>query len=245
MIRIAICDDDAKIGAELERILQDTFTRLEVESNIQVFISGGELIQSLESGAHYDLLFLDIEFAQEDINGVEIGRLIRETHHNNTTAIVYISWEKSYSMQLFDIRPLHFLIKPLEPEKVAQVVNTYLQISRHTSKEFSYKKGHNTFKLPLKDIIYFESLERKIVIHLADGRKEEFYGSLKRIYSEQLKKLDVLFIHAAYIVNYDYISVVKYDQVLLADSATPLPISPNRRREVRETYLSIMKRRRP
>jgi len=32
-----------------------------------------------------------------------------------------------------------------------------------------------------------------MILHLADGRKEEFYGSLKNEYEEQLKKFDFLF----------------------------------------------------
>ena len=244
MVYVAICDDETKIGAELERTLIGIFNRLKVECEIDVFFAGDELRRKMEAGMHYDLIFLDIEFAKDGINGVEVGRLIRDTHHNHMVSIVYISWEKNYAMQLFEIRPMDFLIKPLEYEKVEQAIRTYLKIAGLWSGAFTYKKGHNICKIHTKNIIYLESSDRKLILHLADGRKEEFYGSLKEAYNEQLHRFDFLFIHASYVVNYDYIAAVKYNQLFLTESQIPLPISPNRRSDIRERYYEIMKKRR-
>ena len=244
MVYIAICDDETKIGAELERILIDIFNQLKVECEIDVFFTGDELRLKMEAGVHYDLIFLDIEFARGEINGVEVGRLIRETHQNYIVSIVYISWEKKYAMQLFEIRPMDFLIKPLVCEKVEQTVRIYLRIVGLWSGEFTYKKGHNTCKVQAKNIIYLESSDRKLILHLADGRKEEFYGSLKEAFNEQLQRFDFIFIHASYVVNYDYITAVKYNQLLLTENQISLPISPNKRNEARERYYEIMKKRR-
>jgi DNA-binding LytR/AlgR family response regulator len=96
----------------------------------------------------------------------------------------------------------------------------------------------------IKDIVYLESTKRKITLHLTDGRKTEFYGTLKEIYQQQLQKFDFLLIHASFAVNYDYISALKYDEVVLADGVTTLPVSRNKRNEVREAYYAIVERRR-
>ena len=241
---VAICDDEKRICAELERALMDILGKMNVKYEIDVYFTGEELCAKMEAGAHYNLIFLDIEFAKNAINGIEIGRHIREAHCNNMVSIVYISWEMKYSMQLFDIRPLNFLIKPLDHKKVGQVIKTYLNISALWSEDFTYKIGHDTYKVYIKDIIYIQSVKRKLILHLADGRKEEFYGTLKDVYQEQLQRFDFLFIHAAYIVNYDYIAAVKFDELILMDSTLALPISQPRRKEVRETYYDIMEKRR-
>ena len=243
MVLIAICDDEVTIGAELERALMEIFAQQKIACEIDVFFAGEDLCRKMESGTHYDLIFLDIEFAKDEINGVEVGRLIRDQHQNHLTSIVYISWERKYALDLFDIQPLNFLIKPLAHGKIREVIRKYLKIAGLWAGEFTYKKGHDTFKVQIKDIIYLESRDRKLILHLADGRKEEFYGALKEVYNEQLQKFDFLFIHAAYVVNYDYVTAVKYNQLLLVGSETALPISPNRRNEVRNRYLEIMKKR--
>jgi len=243
MMYVAICDDETKIGAELECALIDIFDKLNVKYEIDVFFAGEELYKKMEAGEHYDLIFLDIEFAKNEINGVEVGRLIRDVHQNHLVAIVYISWEKTYALQLFDIQPLNFLVKPLNHEKIEDVVRKYLRIAGLWSGVFMYKVGHDTLKTQIKDIVYLESHGRKLVLHLADGKKEGFYGSIKAAYEEQLKRFDFLFIHNSYVVNYDYVTALKIDRVFLVNSATPLPISKHRRNEVRESYYEIMKRR--
>lgn len=240
---IAICDDEKKISAELESSLDDIFMKLGIKCNIEVFFGAKDLCRQIEAYNHFDLIFLDIELANDEINGIEVGQLIRETYENDVVQIVYISWEKRYSMQLFDMRPLNFLVKPLEYEKIEQVIKTYLKVTGETSAKFTFKKGHDTFKVLMKDIIYLENHRRKIIIHLADGRKESFYGSLKKVYSEQLEKNDFLFIHASYVINYDYIAVVKYNQVILEGGASPLPISHNKRNDIREKYYTILRSR--
>ena len=241
---IAICDDEKRIGAELESALLDMLSRRNIQCEIDVYFTGEALCAKMESGAHYNLIFLDIEFAKNAINGVEVGRRIREAHRNDMVSIVYISWEMKYSMQLFDIRPLNFLIKPLDYVKVENVVKTYLNIAGLWSRDFTYKIGHSIYTVPMKDIVYLQSENRKLILYLADGRKEAFYGTLKEAYQEQLQKFDFLLIHASYAVNYDYIAAAKYKEVILTNGRCPLPISKPRRAEIREAYCAIMEKRR-
>jgi len=240
---VAICDDEKRMCTELECALIDMLGKQNIKCEIDIYYTGEALCAKMEEGAHYDLIFLDIEFAKNAINGVEIGRLIREAYRNELTAIVYISWEMKYSMQLFDIRPLNFLIKPLDYVKVEQTVATYLKIAGLWAGAFSYKIGHNTHKVQVKDIVYLQSDKRKLILHLADGRKEAFYGTLKDVYQEQLQRFDFIFIHASCIVNYDYIAVAKYDEMILVDGKISLPISQPKRKEVKEAYYEIMERR--
>jgi len=244
MVMVAVCDDEKEIAAELEQALIAIFGNLAVMHEIDLFFSAEDLCRKLEAGARYDLLFLDIEFAKDEINGVEAGRLIREAQHNNLISIVYISWQIRYAMELFEIRPMNFLTKPLLYEKIEQTVKTHLTISGISCGVFTWQKGRDTLKAQVKDIIYLENHERKITIYFSDGRRDDFYGTLKEVYNEQLKNFDFLYIHASFLVNYDYVTVAKYDHMLVKGSLVPLPISQNRRVEIREQYASIMKRRR-
>jgi len=244
MITAAICDDDIKICAELESALGGIFDGMQVEYEIEVYFTCAALCRSMESGSHYDLIFLDIEFAEDEINGVEAGRLIREAQQNHMVSIVYISQVRDYSLQLFEIRPLNFLIKPLKREAIEKTVSTFLKITKLWEGEFSYSVGRDTHKIKLSDVIYLESRDRKVILHLTRGKTAEFYASLKEIYQDQLKEYDFLFIHASYAVNFDHISAIRYDRLFLADGEAPLPISQGRRNEIRERFSAIMKRRR-
>jgi len=245
MIKVAVCDDEKETTAELELALADIFDGLCVGHEIDGFLSVSDLRGALKAGTRYDLIFLDIAFSENEINGVEMGWLIREVLKDNTVSIVYISWVERYAMHLFKIRPMDFLIKPLTREKIEKTVETYLKIAAPFGGEkFVYKKGHTTHSVQTKDIVYLEAYDRKIVIHLCDGTKNDFYGSLKDVYEEQLKERDFLFIHASFAVNYDYVTEINYSDLHIAGSPPSLPVSQSRRNEVRKRYTAIMRRRR-
>ena len=244
MVKIALCDDDTAICMELEWIITDFFDNIQIDFCIDIYNSSEDLVRKMGAGSFYDLIFLDIVFPDNKINGVEVGRSIREFQQNHMVSIVFISREKDYVFDLFEIHPLNFLIKPFTRSDVEKTIETYLLITESLTGDFSYTSGHNNVKVKVKDIMYLESNGRKLILHLSNGKKEEFYGSIKDVYREQLSKFDFLFIHASYIVNFDYISKISYDRLLITDKEIPLPISQRKRNETREKYHTIMKRRR-
>ena len=244
MTRIAICDDETRICAQLESDVTGTLTMLKVAHETDVYYTGDKFYAQVKAGEQYDLVFMDINFASQEVDGVEVGRRVRELLKNNTVEIVFISWEKNHAMRLFEIRPFNFLTKPLDKAKIEHVLRTYLEVQQHKVDEFIYKKGHDTCRAKLKNIIYLENHGRKITIYMTGGNRDEFYGSLKELYTEQLEMKDFLFIHASYVVNYDYVAVARLSEMQLEGVPKPLPISKSRQNDVRELYMSIIRRRR-
>ncbi|MCL2232553.1 MAG: LytTR family DNA-binding domain-containing protein [Treponema sp.] len=243
MFKIAVCDDEVKIAAALERDLGDILDALKTAREITVFHSAADMCRALEGGARFDLIFLDINFAENEINGVEAARIIRG-EGDDRTSIVYISWENRRAAELSKTRPIEYLLKPLELKAVEDVVKTFLRLAALTAEAlFHYRKNGNGLSARIRDIVYFESRKRKIIMHLRGGREEEFYGTLKEIREGQLKGRDFLFAHASYLVNYDYVRAINYKGMLVAGREAPLPISQDKRSEVREQYLEITDRR--
>jgi len=240
MLKIAIVDDKINICFQVEEYIEKVCSELNLNVEVDVYESGETLLKALsQQGLCYDLIFLDIEL--KTTTGIKVGKVIRDEYNDEFTQIVYISWKADYAVELFDINPFNFLIKPLNYEKINKVIRRYLKISGFWSDVFTYKYGHDTFKIKLKDIKYFKSDGRKIMIYLKD-KIEEYYDSLDRIYSEQLIKYDFLFIHKSYIVNYDCVSEFGYERLVLNDK-TVLPIGRTRRKEVIRRQSEIEKRR--
>ena len=241
MVRIAVCDDEKGTVAELERSLADIFAGRKMAHKTDCFYSANELCRALESGKRYDLIFLDIMFAENEMSGVELGRFIREQEDNHVS-IVYISWEQQEVRPLIKTNPLDFLTKPLTIEKIEEAVQAYLHRAAPVAL-FTWKKARTTYSVPIKDIVYFESRKREILICRADGTKDSFYGRLKELYDDQLKNFDFLFSHASYLVNYDYVASAEYNYLHLSGGES-LPISQNRRKEIRDLYFAISQQRR-
>lgn len=234
MYRIAIVDDEQVICSQLEKIILEYQKQLTIKMEISVFLSGEELCAALDDGMEIDLLFLDIELYE--INGIEVSKKIREQMQNHQMQIVFISAKEKYALDLFAVQPFNFLLKPLKPEVIIKNLDLVLSIAQKQASSFVYKAGTESRKLPLKDIIYLESDNRKVIIHTRTG-EDEFYGKLEDIYAK-LATQRFLFIHKSIIVNYNYVAKFSYNDVLLLNGKT-LPISQSRRPEIRQQVTEL------
>ncbi|MDF2612133.1 MAG: two-component response regulator [Lachnospiraceae bacterium] len=213
MYHIAVCDD---------------------EKIICLFYTGEELYRFLREDGYYDMIFLDIEL--ELLNGVQVGLKIREELKNEGIHIVYISANKNYAMDLFKVRPMDFLLKPLDEEKVKEVIKKGMELSNKYLQYFNFKQGHNNKKRLLKDILYFESIDRQIKMITID---EEiiFYGSLAEIYAK-LEGYHFFYIHKSFLVNYVHVIEFNYEYITMSNKVI-LPISQSKRKNVRMIQLKF------
>ncbi len=234
-LQIGICDDETQIQFMIEEFLGQILKEKDIEADIECYGSGEELCKSYEKGM-FDLIFLDIEY--QGMNGVEIGRFIREEKEDDEVEIAYISGETKYAMELFEYQPINFLVKPMKKSDVNHVVEKY--ILRHQQKDnvFQYKIGGDIYQVALSDIVYFSSSARKVTIHKRDG-EAQFYGSLEQIYS-RVKGKRFLYVHKSYIVNYNCIRKMEYEQVTLNDKSI-IPISQSRRTAIRKQFFELKK----
>ena len=235
--RIGICDDEYSICKEVSQYVNNYFAECEDYADVYMWESGDSLIKDLEGGTVLDILFLDIELPK--INGIEVGKYIREKLNNEIVQIAYISAKTEYAMELFDYRPINFLQKPLDKEKVLKVIDKYMILREQDNYIFSYKKNREFFDIPMSEIMYFESSYRKVKVYMRNG-EDEFYDSLDKVY-KKLKAKNFLFIHKSIIVNYNFIRKMAYEEVTLFDG-TVLPISQIRRKAIRKMYMEIRRK---
>ncbi|WP_066715886.1 LytR/AlgR family response regulator transcription factor [Clostridium sp. Marseille-P299] len=236
MFRVAICDDEQAICSQIENIIlnfqKEVFDKIDVE----VFYSGEELCRFILNEHKFDVIFLDIELKQ--MNGVDLGRRIREEMHDEVTQLIYISAKQSYAMDLFQTRPLNFLIKPICKEKISKTLKLAMQLSSRCNLFFEFHVGKIYYRVPYKEIIYFESDDKKIRIISID-KTYEFYGKLADI-KKGVPNKDFLLIHKSYLINYMYVSESQYDSIKFTNGVH-LPISQTYRKEVRDFLIKRRK----
>lgn len=232
MFKIAVCDDVASVCNELKTMIMDMKNDLICkEITIDTFYSGEALIDNIKEENLYDLIFLDIELGK--INGVEVGHIIRKQMEDYVTKIIYISSKDIYDRQLFDVQPLHFLKKPIDSKKVFDDIQLSMKISEKENRNFEFKSFRNTIKVPYRDILYFESRGRKVFL-VGTKNNYTFYGNIKDL-EEVLPKF---FIHPnrSYFVNYEFVTCFKFEELIMTDGNI-IPISRNKRKEIRELQL--------
>lgn len=235
MLRIAVVDDQNEICAQVEKMLMELSKEENIQVDIEVYYNGKQLCRALQE-IFYDLIFLDIEM--RDFSGIDVSNQIRKNMKNEATQIAYISGHEKYAIEIFDFDPLYFLPKPLSKEKIQKVFLKLIRRLNLKADTFSYKVGHDTYKVPLKDIIYFESENYQTAIYYflqGECKKDVFYGKLENI-DMQLSNYRFFRIHKSYLVNLLHVKEYRYDQLQMVTGIS-LPIAQSKRKEIRNELL--------
>lgn len=210
-MRIAICDDEISVQQILEEKVKGLFQYAVIEK----FTSGDDLIAS---GCKPDILFLDVQMPGK--NGIETAKCIRMD--NEDTIIIFITALDEYVYNAFDVGAFHYLIKPIEDMKFTEVIKKAVEqknklIFQKSEPEEPFiiiKYQSITRKILLKDIVYAEVFNRKIVLHMKN-ETIEYYGKLKEI--ESATKGTFFRTHRAYLVNLKYVTSYESGKVYMRD----------------------------
>ena len=237
MISITICDDEPGTCSDIENIILNYTHSHAIETVIEIFYSGETLYESMEKGYRTDLLFLDIQLFE--MNGVEVGKKIREQLGNEKISIIYISSKETYAMSLFQVRPFDFLVKPIREEELFRVIGELRELLKERKKIFEYTDTKGIHKISYDKILYFYSLGKRV--HIVTSEKEyEYRGKLKDV--ADVTEEYFLLIHKSYLINMEHVEHYEYDNVVMKDK-TRLSISKANRKKVRERLLQTEKKR--
>ena len=120
-MKIAVCDDDKLLTGEIDGQLQRIQQKMGISFETDIFFDGETLWEAIEKHGSYDIIYLDIEM--ENMDGITVARKIRE--QDPYTILLFVSSYDSYYEQLFEVEPLRFLRKPINPEKSILLI-TYI-----------------------------------------------------------------------------------------------------------------------
>ena len=238
MLRIAICDDDSKFTRKLETLVLQESQKLGIRADTDVFSDGKTLLKSFQNGDHYELIFIDIEM--EQVDGITAARRIREI--DRTVLLVYVSGYDKYLKELFEVEPFRFLSKPLNHAQFDRYFKEACKRINETEVFYQLTFNKEIRKISVKDIVYFESNNRIVYIHLKDGTNEYFYGKLNNVEKElAASRQYFLRIHQSFLVNYDYIIKMNFFNITInyARKKMELKISEDRQKEVRRQLCKI------
>ena len=227
MLNIAICDDDTAFSSQIEDIILSQCDEKKINAEIEVFTDGYYLLKSFKQGMSYNIIFLDIEM--EKLDGLATAREIRKI--DSSVLIIYISGFDDYLKELFEVEPFRFISKPLDKDRLIRYFDEAYKRVQDNEEYFQFSFNKELKKCPLRDIVYFESNNRTIYIHLYDGTTTYFYGS----------KFVFLRPHQSYYVNYHYIKKLNFYYLTLGfrDKDIELKISADRQKAIKAAVLEL------
>jgi DNA-binding LytR/AlgR family response regulator len=118
MIRALVVDDEEPARGEL-RYLLSAHPEVDVVGEAA---SAGEAL-ALAEKVRYDVVFLDVELP--GMTGLEVARLVLERSEH--PEVVFVTAHQRYAVDAFAVEAFDYLVKPVEPERLARVIERLSQ----------------------------------------------------------------------------------------------------------------------
>ena len=237
MYSAAICEDNKLSLEYISSKIKNEFIRLGCNLDIENYIDGLQLLDSVESGKTYDLLFLDI--AIPSLNGIDLCKKLKSLY--DKSMVIFISNKEDLVFQTFEVRVFRFVRKNhfnKELQKMAEDILLELRKSDGDSVQtFETRKG-DTYSFNLKGILYVEAFGKQCCVVTDKDKKFVKYSFTD--FEKLLADYNFIKVHRSYIINYRFIYAIKNDCVILNNNQQ-IPISRKRLKDVKSEYIKLIK----
>lgn len=164
-MRIAIVDDLAAERASLKDRLVRQLHRRNVQADILEYGSGEDFLAAARAQP-FTAAFLDICMA--GMTGMEAARQLRKT--DTGCLLVFTTTSADYALEGFQVRALHYLVKPFTEEDIDALMQELLARIPQPDRCMELKADGCGIRLRYQDIVYAEHFAHVIYVHTAVQR---------------------------------------------------------------------------
>lgn len=170
-----------------------------------------------------DLIFLDIQMPE--MTGLQFVSTLK-----NPPAIILTTAFRDYAPEAFDLNVVDYLLKPISFERLLKSVNKFfdrelvkesssVSISHEEDRSIHIKADRKIHKVRESEILYIESLDDYVKIHLKDVIliTRENISTLE----EKLPHPPFVRIHRSFIVNSKWVKIISSDGIEINSKALP------------------------
>lgn len=231
-MRIIICDDSIIEAEKTKEVLISN--QLADEADITIFLPDDLRDEIERKSLSCDIAIMDIEFDAIPYNGINLSASINELLPSSQ--IIYLTNILEFAPDVYETKHCYFVLKSNMDLMLPRAVNKAVNIIQK-SKEDAVMEivcDGSRVLIPQHDIIYVERVQRKLTIH-TEKSDYSFYSSLKKF----LSQANSMFVrcHEAFVVNLDYVNVVKKDVVQM-EGGRELPIGISFEKNFRTRYMN-------
>ncbi|MBD5524747.1 MAG: response regulator transcription factor [Lachnospiraceae bacterium] len=207
-MRIAICDDDVRGRERIRTLLEKEFSQAQTRE----FDSGMKLLENVEEGWQPDIVLLDI--AMEGMDGMETARRLKE---RSDAILIFVTGVKEQVFQAFDVGAFHYLMKPVDHNKMTDVLKRAAQEveKRQAAPRYLLIKSEGSHRrVPVEDILYVENSGRKVILHMKTGCLEyyERMNHLEEVLGEGFYRC-----HRGYLVALSAVDGYDHDSIIVGN----------------------------
>ena len=213
---IAVCDDNPTDSAYVRSLLDFWAKERKISIQAETFPSSEAFLFRYAEDKTFDFLLLDIEMGSMD--GVTLAKRVRR--EDQALQIIFITGYSDYLADGYDVSALHYLLKPVNQEKLSSVLDKGIEKLRQRGRFLNLELSGELVRIPLCEIRYLEVRQNYVTVH---GKKDY---TMKRPLRDFEKELDTSFhrVGRSIIVNLSFIRrVTKTEIHLLEGTVLSLP----------------------
>lgn len=230
-MRIAICDDQMEQLQQLRKMILGW----EGENTVVACFDNGDSLMQAHSLSPFDLIILDVLMPL--LNGMETARELRQS--DKTVKLVFLTSSAEFAIDAFAVKASNYLLKPVKPQTLYDCLNEIAEELRISAKRICIKGIHAQHQIPVAEIEYVESQNKRILFVLSGG-KTILSGEPLYSYEEKLTLEDGFFkCCRSFIVNIHRIDTFTAKEIR-TQSGARIPISRNFQREFENAYFSVL-----
>lgn len=214
-VKICICDDSSEERISINALVREWAQQSGTDVSVSEFPTAEAFLFEYEDLIP-DIVLLDIEMP--GMNGVELAKHLRK--ENKLIQIVFITGFSEYIAEGYEVAALHYLLKPISPEKLFLTLDRALEKQEIDGRKIVLETSVETVLLPIYEIRYIEVIKNYITVYA-----ESSY-TVRKTLKEIERELDERFLKVgrSYIVNLYFVSRVTRSEIFLRGSGSvPLP----------------------
>ena len=237
MLKIAYCDDRENDRDKIMYALTQIEERWKEEFELFSFSSGESLYVSIAKN-HYDIILLDI--LMDGIDGIETATRLRSM--GDESLIIFISNYDKRVKELFGYRTIGFLDKPVDTSKLEKLLSdACIVLNKDSANMFTFNVGGSLQYIPTKDIVYFESMRNKIIIHTLK-KDLMYYDTLSSVWQKVEPTGQFVMTHRSFIFNLDY-AFIKSNKITIRNRNEVFTIGKTYKVEAQKKYVRYLEKR--
>ena len=229
-IKIILCDDDPAFLKALHGDIERTFSRLNMEAVITSFNSPADISRSVLAAC--DMAFLDIDFENEDQNGIDIARTLREV--NSHAYVFFVTNYIDYAPAGYEVQAFRYILKQDRNQVLERYILQAMEKMAEGQAYLRLRDKEQSIDLRLEEISYLEVLDHYVSIH-AGPVNYTLNATLSSMETE-MEAHGYLRIHKSYLVNMAHIRKFRSRECQLLDG-TNMAVSEKNYSQQKQKYL--------
>ena len=218
MFQLALCEDKPVFSNAQKEACRKILEAQSIEHEISVFANGTDFISAfIDQKRRFDMILLDI--VMDGVDGIELARMIRQ--HDKDAAIVFITSYDKFAILGYDVKALHYLMKPVDTQKLENLIKS-VYTEKYVINVLTIKYGEQHIRVPIREIVCLETTGRRVEVSLMDGIVY-YSGKLTDILGELPKGLFIR-CHQAFAINIENIRELNR-RCAIAVNGKEIPVS--------------------